>query len=195
MRGLSGLSPRGLSPVALSPVARAGVGEVAGAAPSAPPVQPVATASSSPAAAQAVPRSRIRSSVTLPGTGRKPARAVSARPRPSCPSGGDPGGVRGVLPVPGQSRQNTVYSVDGGYQGTGLLIPHRKQRGQAHLSPQQVAENAVHRWARAQVEHALSRLKSWKILRDWRRSKATAFTTPCSASPACTTSHGPVERF
>ncbi len=57
---------------------------------------------------------------------------------------------------------------DGGYQGTGLLIPHRRQRGQDHLSPQQEAENAVHRRARARVEHALSRLKNWKVLRDCR---------------------------
>ncbi|WP_369174352.1 transposase [Streptomyces sp. R28] len=57
---------------------------------------------------------------------------------------------------------------DGGYQGTGLLIPHRKRRGQTHLSPHQEAENAVHRRARARVEHALSRLKNWKILRDCR---------------------------
>ncbi len=57
---------------------------------------------------------------------------------------------------------------DGGYQGTGLLIPHRRSRGQSHLSPQQEAENAVHRRARARVEHALSRLKNWKILRDCR---------------------------
>ncbi|GAB7101980.1 hypothetical protein JCM4814A_42020 [Streptomyces phaeofaciens JCM 4814] len=57
---------------------------------------------------------------------------------------------------------------DGGYQGTGLLIPHRKRRGQTHLSPQQEAENAVHRRARARVEHVLSRLKNWKILRDCR---------------------------
>ncbi len=57
---------------------------------------------------------------------------------------------------------------DGGYQGTGLLIPHRKRRGQSHLSPSQEAENAIHRRARARVEHALSRLKNWKILRDCR---------------------------
>jgi hypothetical protein len=57
---------------------------------------------------------------------------------------------------------------DGGYQGTGLLIPHRKRRGQMHLGPQQEAENAVHRQARARVKHALSRLKNWKILRDCR---------------------------
>lgn len=57
---------------------------------------------------------------------------------------------------------------DGGYQGTGLLIPHRKRRGQIHLSPQQEAENAVHRRARTRVEHALPRWKNWKILRKGR---------------------------
>ncbi|MFI0263027.1 transposase, partial [Streptomyces sp. NPDC017056] len=57
---------------------------------------------------------------------------------------------------------------DGGYQGTGLLIPHRKQRRQSHPSPQQEAENAVHRRARARVEHALPRLKNRKILRNCR---------------------------
>ncbi|MEU7206737.1 transposase [Streptomyces sp. NPDC045470] len=57
---------------------------------------------------------------------------------------------------------------DGGYQGTGLLIPHRKQRGQQRLSGRQEAENKVHRKARARIEHALSRLKNWKVLRDCR---------------------------
>lgn len=55
---------------------------------------------------------------------------------------------------------------DGGYQGTGLLIPHRRRRGQEALSPQQEAENKIHREAHSRVEHALSRLKIWKILRD-----------------------------
>jgi hypothetical protein len=71
---------------------------------------------------------------------------------------------------------------DGGYQGIGLLIPHRKRAGQTHLSAHQEAENAVHRRARARVEHALSRLQIWKVLRDCRLG-ATAFTKPCSASP------------
>ncbi|WP_370423994.1 transposase [Streptomyces sp. QH1-20] len=55
---------------------------------------------------------------------------------------------------------------DGGYQGTATLMPHRKPRGHKQLSRQQEAENAVHRRARAHVEHAFSRLKNWKILRD-----------------------------
>lgn len=58
---------------------------------------------------------------------------------------------------------------DGGCQGTGLLIPHRRQRDQEGLSPQREAENKVHRRARARVEHALSRLlKNWKIPWDCR---------------------------
>lgn len=57
---------------------------------------------------------------------------------------------------------------DGGYRGTSALIPHRRQRGQKRLSPQQETENKVHRKARARVEHALSRLKNWKIPRDCR---------------------------
>ncbi len=56
--------------------------------------------------------------------------------------------------------RGTPTIADGGYQGTGLLIPHRKRRGQAQLSPQQESENAIHRRARARVEHALSRLKN-----------------------------------
>lgn len=67
-----------------------------------------------------------------------------------------------------RSCRGTPVIADGGYQGTGLLLPHRKRRGQMRLSPQQEAENTVHRRARARVEHALSRLKNWKILRDCR---------------------------
>ncbi|WP_420037738.1 transposase family protein [Streptomyces sp. cg28] len=49
-----------------------------------------------------------------------------------------------------------------------FLIPHRKRPGEERLGPRQEAENAVHRRARARVEHALSRLKNWKVLRDCR---------------------------
>ncbi|MFD5437339.1 transposase [Kitasatospora sp. NPDC127067] len=57
---------------------------------------------------------------------------------------------------------------DGGYQGTGALIPHRRRRGQEHLTPEQEVDNAVHRRARARVEHVFSRMKNWKVLRDCR---------------------------
>lgn len=56
----------------------------------------------------------------------------------------------------------------GGYQGTGALIPHRRRRGQEHLTPEREADNAVHRRARARVEHVFSRMKNWKVLRDCR---------------------------
>lgn len=55
---------------------------------------------------------------------------------------------------------------DGGCQGTGPLIPHRGRRGPTRLGPHQKAENTIPHRARAQAEHALSRLKNWKILRD-----------------------------
>lgn len=64
--------------------------------------------------------------------------------------------------------QGVPTLADGGYQGTGLFVPHRRRRGQTHLSVEQEAGNKVHREARARVEHALSRLKNWKILRDCR---------------------------
>lgn len=55
---------------------------------------------------------------------------------------------------------------DGGYQGTGALISHRRRRGQEQLTAEQEADNAVHRRARARVEHVFSRMKSWKTLPD-----------------------------
>jgi hypothetical protein len=60
--------------------------------------------------------------------------------------------------------------------GTGLLETYVTGARSAHSPPwltfggraQNRAENAVHRRARARVEHALSRLKDWKILRGCR---------------------------
>lgn len=54
------------------------------------------------------------------------------------------------LPLPGSRNECRAFTesgvdracrgaptiADGGYRGTGLLIPHRKRRGQTHLSPQ-----------------------------------------------------------
>ncbi|MDF9875991.1 transposase [Cellulosimicrobium cellulans] len=56
---------------------------------------------------------------------------------------------------------------DGGYRGTGLLIPHRRQPGQ-DLPAWKEEHNASHRNVRARVEHTFARLKTWKILRDCR---------------------------
>jgi Transposase DDE domain/Helix-turn-helix of DDE superfamily endonuclease len=61
-----------------------------------------------------------------------------------------------------------VVLADGGYQGTGLFIPHRRKVGQAQLPAWQEEHNAPHRRVRARVEHTLARMKGWKILRDCR---------------------------
>nr|WP_326623821.1 transposase family protein [Streptomyces decoyicus] len=61
---------------------------------------------------------------------------------------------------------------DGGYQGTGALVPHRRGRGQEQLTAEREADNAVHRRTRARVEHVFSRMKNWKILRDCRLGAA-----------------------
>lgn len=50
---------------------------------------------------------------------------------------------------------------------TGLLIPHRRRPGQAHLPGWKQERNAP-RKVRARVEHAFARMKNWKILRDCR---------------------------
>ncbi|MFF4693797.1 transposase [Streptomyces sp. NPDC001307] len=61
-----------------------------------------------------------------------------------------------------------VVIADGGYRGTGLVIPHRRGRGQDDLPPWKEERNASHRKVRARVEHVFARMKSWKILRHCR---------------------------
>ncbi|MTG91055.1 transposase [Cellulosimicrobium sp. BIT-GX5] len=68
--------------------------------------------------------------------------------------------------VAAQVDGHTVIA-DGGYQGTGLLIPHRRKPGQ-DLPAWKEEHNASHRRVRARVEHTFARLKTWKILRDCR---------------------------
>ncbi|WP_432574035.1 transposase [Kineococcus sp. SYSU DK005] len=63
-------------------------------------------------------------------------------------------------------RGRTVIA-DGGYLGTGLLIPHRRTPGE-DLPGWKEAHNTDHRRVRARVEHTLARLKCWKVLRDCR---------------------------
>ncbi|MFF4181006.1 transposase [Streptomyces sp. NPDC001750] len=62
----------------------------------------------------------------------------------------------------------TTAIADGGYRGTGLVIPHRRERGQAALPDWKEEHNRSHRKVRARVEHAFARMKTWKILRDCR---------------------------
>ncbi|WP_369262153.1 transposase [Streptomyces sp. R35] len=62
---------------------------------------------------------------------------------------------------------NTMTIADGGYQGTGLLIPHRRRKGE-ELQTWKEEHNRSHKQVRARVEHTFARMKSWKILRDCR---------------------------
>ncbi|MGW2698227.1 transposase [Streptomyces sp. NPDC001296] len=62
---------------------------------------------------------------------------------------------------------NTTTIADGGYPGTGLVIPHRRRKGE-ELPAWKQAHNKSHKQVRARVEHAFARMKTWKILRDCR---------------------------
>ncbi|MEU6670044.1 transposase [Streptomyces sp. NPDC046727] len=57
---------------------------------------------------------------------------------------------------------------DGGYPGTGLVMPHRRDRGQTELPAWKEDHNRTHKQVRARVEHVFARMKTWKILRDCR---------------------------
>ncbi|WP_370416813.1 transposase [Streptomyces fradiae] len=63
---------------------------------------------------------------------------------------------------------NTTVIADGGYRGTGLIIPHRRDPRQSELPAWKEEHNASHRKVRARVEHVFARMKGWKILRDCR---------------------------
>ncbi|RMB82608.1 transposase [Streptomyces shenzhenensis] len=62
----------------------------------------------------------------------------------------------------------TLTIADGGYPGTGLVIPHRRERGQTKLPAGKEDHNKSHKQVRARVEHVFARMKAWKILRDCR---------------------------
>ncbi len=62
----------------------------------------------------------------------------------------------------------TLTIADSGYPGTGLVIPHRRERGQAELPDWKEEHNKSHKQVRARVEHVFARMKTWKILRDCR---------------------------
>ncbi|MEV6114788.1 transposase [Streptomyces sp. NPDC052109] len=62
----------------------------------------------------------------------------------------------------------TTVIADGGYRGTGLVIPHRRQDGQPQLPASKEEHNRSHRQVRARVEHVFAHMKCWKILRDCR---------------------------
>ncbi|GHF16660.1 hypothetical protein GCM10014715_84840 [Streptomyces spiralis] len=62
----------------------------------------------------------------------------------------------------------TLTVADGGYPGTGLVIPHRRQPGQAELPAWKEEHNKSHKQVRARVERVFARMKTWKVLRDCR---------------------------
>ncbi|MCQ6246172.1 transposase [Streptomyces malaysiensis] len=62
----------------------------------------------------------------------------------------------------------TTTIADGGYRGTGLVIPHYRRSKDDELTVWKQEHNASHRRIRARVEHVFARMKSWKILRDCR---------------------------
>ncbi|WP_328508920.1 transposase family protein [Streptomyces mirabilis] len=67
-----------------------------------------------------------------------------------------------------QHRQGVTVLGDGTYISTGLVVPHRKRPGRP-LPAGEEADNAEHRQVRARVEHAIGRLKNYKILYDCRQ--------------------------
>ncbi|MFD4341203.1 transposase [Streptomyces anulatus] len=61
----------------------------------------------------------------------------------------------------------TMRIADGGYPGAGLVMPHRRRKGE-ELPDWKQAHNKSHKQVRARVEHVFARMKTWKILRDCR---------------------------
>ncbi|UKY55462.1 transposase [Streptomyces inhibens] len=61
----------------------------------------------------------------------------------------------------------TTTIADGGYPGTGLVIPHRRS-AEGDLCDWKKEHNRSHKRVRARVEHVFARMKTWKILRDCR---------------------------
>ncbi len=95
-------------------------------------------------------------------------------------------------PQPGNRNDTIVYRssginaqlagrevmADGGYRGNPeVIMPYRKPRDGSELPAWKQDYNAGHRKVRARVEHALARLKTYKILRDYRRAARTLSTT------------------
>ncbi|WP_404816109.1 transposase [Streptomyces thermolineatus] len=74
----------------------------------------------------------------------------------------------GGLRREGRRRHHPHGGADGGYRGTGLVIPHYRRRKGEDLPAWKEDHNASHRRVRSRVEHTFARMKSWKILRDCR---------------------------
>lgn len=76
--------------------------------------------------------------------------------------------LQGVGGIRRQSRRrHNAHDCDGGYPGTGLVMPHRRRKGE-DLPDWKEAHNQSHKQVRARVEHIFARMKTWKILRNCR---------------------------
>ena len=95
-------------------------------------------------------------------------------------------------PQPGNRNDTIVYRTsgidqklagrsviaDGAYRGNpDVIIPYRKPADGTELPDWKKDLNRQHRTVRAQVEHALARMKTFKILRDYRRAAHTLADT------------------
>nr|WP_245873869.1 transposase family protein [Streptomyces phaeoluteigriseus] len=89
---------------------------------------------------------------------------AAARPAPGDKADAHVWGTSGL---PDQCEGVTALG-DGAYINTGLVVPRRKRPGRPLLTGGE-ADNAEHRRVRARVEHAIGRLKNYKILRDCRQ--------------------------
>lgn len=99
----------------------------------------------------------------------------------------------GRNPAPNPPSARPPRSPTAAYPGTGLVIPHRRKRGQAELPAWKEEHNKAHKQVRARVEHVFARMKTWKILRDCRL-KGDGVHHAMLASPGCTTSPSPDRR-
>jgi hypothetical protein len=95
-------------------------------------------------------------------------------------------------PQPGNRNDTIVYRTsgineqlagcdvmaDGGYRGNPeVIMPYRKPCDGTELPEWKQDYNKRHRKVRARVEHCLARLKTYKVLRDYRRAARTLSTT------------------
>ena len=59
---------------------------------------------------------------------------------------------------------HTTVIADGGYRGTGLVIPHLREPGQGELPAWKEEHNASHRKVRARVEHTFDRMQTLGVV-------------------------------
>lgn len=99
------------------------------------------------------------------------------RPSPNSPrTTGTPPTIRSSWsagrPRAGSRNDSKALTIaDGGYLGTGLVMPHRRRKGD-DLPTWKQAHNKSHKQFRARVEHVFALMKCRKILRDCRPSNS-----------------------